>query len=336
MAAGCHRERTPVISVIATVLNEGTSIHRLLLSLGKQTRLPDEIVIVDGGSADSTAAIIEGYMSVLPLRLLVEPGANISAGRNRAIAAARGDIIAVTDAGVTLDSAWLEQLTRPLLDEPQTQVAGGFFQADPYTVFEVAMGATVLPLADEVNPEAFLPSSRSVAFRKAAWEQVGGYPEWLDYCEDLVFDLRLKRCCGPFAFAPDALVYFRPRGSLRAFFKQYYLYARGDGKADLWRRRHLARYLTYLAVVPAIFALGLLVDTYLWGLYALGAAYYLYQPYRRLPLMLRLAPRTNPAGWAYAALLIPVIRAVGDVAKMLGYPVGLRWRRAHQPPDWRR
>ena len=324
-----------MISVIATVLNEGASIHRLMLSLGKQTRPPDEIVIVDGGSADNTVAIVEGYMSALPVRLLVEPGANISAGRNRAIAAARGDIIAVTDAGVTLDREWLERLTRPLLDDPQAQVVSGFFQADPHTTFEAALGATVLPLADEINPATFLPSSRSVAFRKAAWEAVGGYPEWLDYCEDLVFDLRLKQRCGPFIFAPDALVYFRPRGSLRAFFRQYYLYARGDGKADLWRKRHAVRYATYLGVVPAVFALGLLVDTYLWALYALGAAYYLYQPYRRLPRVLRLAPRTGPAGWAYAALLIPLIRAVGDVAKMLGYPAGLRWRRAHRPPDWR-
>ncbi len=324
-----------MISVIATVLNEGASIHRLMLSLGKQTRLPDEIVIVDGGSTDSTVASIEGYKNVLPLRLLVAPGANISAGRNRAIAAARGDIIAVTDAGVTLDAAWLEHLTRPLLDDPQVQVASGFFQADPHTVFEAALGAATLPLVAEINPDTFLPSSRSVAFRRAAWEQVGGYPEWLDYCEDLVFDLRLKRCCGPFAFAPAALTYFRPRGSLRAFFKQYYLYARGDGKADLWRRRHLARYITYLGVIPLVFALGLLVDLRLWGLYALGAAYYLYQPYRRLPQMLRSAPRARPLSGAYAALLIPIIRAVGDIAKMLGYPVGWRWRRAHQPPDWR-
>ena len=48
------------------------------------------------------------------------------------------------------------------------------------------------PTRDEVDPATFLPSSRSVAFRKAAWAAVGGYPEWLDYCEDLVFDLSLR------------------------------------------------------------------------------------------------------------------------------------------------
>ena len=44
---------------------------------------------------------------------------------------------------------------------------------------------------------------------------------------------------------PTAIAHFRPRSSLRAFFKQYYRYSRGDGKADLWRKRHAIRYGAY-------------------------------------------------------------------------------------------
>jgi hypothetical protein len=263
--------------------------------------------------------------------VLVETGCNISRGRNVAITAAQGDIIAVTDAGVTLPDGWLQHLTQPLLDDPACHVVSGFFRADPHTFFEAAMGATVLPLRDEINPDTFLPSSRSVAFRKPAWEAVGSYPEWLDYSEDLVFDLRLKERFAPFAFAPHALVLFRPRGSLRAFFRQYYLYARGDGKADLWRKRHMIRYVTYLLVVPLILALGLIVHPLLWLLFVPGAAVYLRQPYRRLPTVLRWTPTrvTIPALLA-AIALVPVIRVVGDVAKMLGYPVGILWRRRNR------
>jgi glycosyltransferase involved in cell wall biosynthesis len=322
-----------MISLIATVLNEGDNIHRLLDSICAQTRLPDEIVIVDGGSTDGTPDVIRRYAERLPLRLLVEPGCSISAGRNRAIEAAQGEIIAVTDAGVVLDAHWLERLVQPLLNNSELEVSSGFFMAEPHTVFEVAMGATVLPLADEIDPSTFLPSSRSVAFRKSAWKAVDGYPEWLDYCEDLIFDLRLK-ARGEFAFVPDALVYFRPRRTLRSFFKQYYLYARGDGKADLWRKRHAARYLTYLLAAPVVFALGAGVHPLLWGLYVPGAVYYFYQPYRRLPRILRRL-QFNTTNLVYAAALVPVIRVVGDVAKMLGYPVGLRWRAQHNPPDWR-
>lgn len=324
-----------MITLIATVLNEGDNIHRLLDSLARQTRQPDEIVIVDGGSTDQTQATIQDYAGRLPLRLLVEPGCNISAGRNRAIAAAQGDIIATTDAGVVLEDTWLERLIQPLLADAILQVAGGFFLAEANTVFEVAMGATVLPLPDEIDAATFLPSSRSVAFRKVAWERVGGYPEWLDYCEDLIFDLRLKASGGPFAFVPGAVTHFRPRTTLRSFYQQYFRYARGDGKADLWRKRHAIRYVTYLVVLPAILLLGALLHPLLWGLLLPGAAAYLYQPYRRLPVVLRHAGRTSPGDWLYAALLVPVIRVVGDVAKMAGYPVGWRWRLQHHPPDWK-
>ena len=114
------------------------------------------------------------------------------------------------------------------------------------------MGATVLPNLSEIDPATFLPSSRSVAFLKSEWEKIGGYPEWLDFCEDLIFDINLKDEVGAFAFAPHAVAWFRPRGSITSFYKQYYLYARGDGKANLWAKRHAIRYLTYLVALPII------------------------------------------------------------------------------------
>ena len=324
-----------MISLIATVLNEGDNINQLFDSIKRQTRRPDEIVIVDGGSSDDTRAIIRACAEALPLRLYVEPGCNISQGRNRAIAEARGDIIAVTDAGVRLTETWLENITAPLLDDPALNAVGGFFLADPESAFETALGATTLPLAREINSATFLPSSRSIAFRKSAAREIGAYPEWLDFCEDLIFDLRLRAQSGPFAFAPDAVVYFRPRAGLRQFFRQYYLYARGDGKANLWLKRHLIRYLTYFALTPGIFIAGALLHPALWLLYLLGAAHYLYQPYRRLPSVMRRARDKSRSAWLYCILMIPLIRLTGDVAKMIGYPLGWRWRLARRPPDWR-
>jgi glycosyltransferase involved in cell wall biosynthesis len=333
------------VSVIATVLNEGDHIHRLMRSLSAQTRLPDEVVIVDGGSRDQTAALIQTYADRLTLRLLVEPGCNISAGRNRAIAAAQGAIIAATDAGVDIAPDWLEKLIAPFEAEPAAQVVGGFFTPAAESLFELAMGATVLPLLDEIQPQTFLPSSRSVAFLKTAWSAAGGYPEWLDYCEDLIFDFRLRQVVGAFAFAPGALVAFRPRGSLRSFFKQYYRYARGDGKADLWRKRHAARYLTYLMAAPLLLLAAVLLHPAFWLLLLAGAVVYLRQPYQRLPRLVRLLnERQQPPlhgrapslrEWLYCWALLPVIRVVGDVAKMIGYPAGWRWRMQNHPPQWK-
>lgn len=323
------------VSLIATVLNEGEAIGRLMESLMGQSRQADEIVIVDGGSRDGTVEVIHRYADRLPVRVIVEPGANISRGRNIAIAAASGDIIAATDAGVRLTRDWLRELIAPFEADPNLIGVAGFFLPDPHTVFEAAMGATVLPQRSEINPATFLPSSRSVAFKKMAWEAAGGYPEWLDYCEDLIFDLRVKALAGSFSFAPDALVYFRPRGSLRSFYKQYYLYARGDGKAGLWQKRHLIRYGTYLIGLPGIMLASAFLHPAFWILYAVGGLAYCKRPLQRLSAVMASAPDRSAGAWFKAALLIPVIRVVGDVAKMAGYPAGLRWRQKNNPPEWK-
>ena len=336
------------VSLIVTVKNEAGSIGALLDSIAAQTRPPDEVVVCDGGSTDATLEILRGEAR-FPLRVVERPGANISQGRNAAIEAASGDIIASTDAGVRLDPDWLRILVAPFEREPHTHVVSGFFAPAPQTTFEVAMSATVLPERRDIRPETFLPSSRSVAFRKVAWQEVGGYPEWLDYCEDLIFDFALLekyRSFGsasrspslgsgsgtsqdkPFAFAPRAIAYFRPRGSLRAFFKQYYLYARGDGKANLWIRRHVIRYATYLGAVPGIAALSVVISPWLLLLYLVGGAAYTRTPYRRLWPRLRAM---TPGDRLKAIALVPVIRVVGDVAKMIGYPAGVVWRLWRRP-----
>ncbi len=347
------------VSVITTIFNESATIECLLDSLAAQQRVPDEVILCDGGSTDGTVALIAAYRQRHPerlpqLRVIVEAGANISRGRNLAIAAASHPLIAVTDAGVRLTDGWLAALVAPWEEAVRAQVPlpvaiAGFFLPDRQggdraaQTFLTAMAATVLPLADEIDPQTFLPSSRSVAFTKAAWARSGGYPEWLDYCEDLIFDLTInaQQPTAPTAFvwAPDATVYFQPRATLRTFWTQYYRYARGDGKADLWRKRHLARYLTYLVAFPA------LLGHALWGNFApwlgwlgllVGGIAYCARPWQRLLVLGEALPS---AQWLVAALLVPLIRLVGDVAKMVGYPVGLwwRWQRRGDPElDWRR
>jgi glycosyltransferase involved in cell wall biosynthesis len=301
-------------ALIVTVLNEADTIDRLLQSIAEQTLAPDEVIIADGGSTDGTLNVLEPWHGYLPLRVIHARGANISQGRNLAIAATDAELIAVTDAGVRLDARWLERLHEALTGK--TDVVSGFFAADAHSIFERVLGATTLPNVEDVKPETFLPSSRSILFKRAAWKAVGGYPEWLDYCEDLVFDFALKRDGARFAFAPNATARFRPRSSLRAFFRQYYLYARGDGKAGLWPRRHAIRYVTYLFVTLVL----LRARRWAWVL-AIGGLFYTRRPYARLkrePL--------SPQDWPIALASVPLIRLTGDLAKMLGYPVGICWQ----------
>ena len=318
------------VSLVCTVLNEAASIDDLMRSIAAQTVRPREVIIVDGGSRDGTHLHVEWWHGRLgcPLRLIERTGANIATGRNVAIAASRASLIAVTDAGVRLDARWLEHLCAPF-DDPSLSVCGGFFAPDARTPFEVAMGATVLPTRDDIDPATFLPSSRSIAFRKAAWAAVDGYPEWLDYGEDLVFDLALRERGARLTFAPEAVVHFRPRGTLRSFWHQYFRYARGDGKANLWLKRHAVRYATYTSLI-ALMALGKR-GRWLWPVAITGAGMYVRRPYQRLAGAL---PPLSPEERVSAIIAVPIVRAVGDLAKMCGYPIGLLWRIRHHGLRW--
>lgn len=347
-------EKRMNVTVVATVLNERESIEGLLQALAAQTHPPDAVIIADGGSTDGTLDVLRAWEARgdLPLQVIEVPGANISQGRNRAIAAATTEIIAVTDAGAVPVPEWLAHLMAPFEGDDPPDVVAGFFVPAPQTVFETALGATTLPLLRDIRPQHFLPSSRSLAFRKAVWEALGGYPEWLDYGEDLLFDLWLREDGYRIVFAPEAVVRFRPRPSLRAFFRQYYRYARGDGKADLWPLRHAIRYATYLVATPLLLFLTFrrrptvrhrpfspfpffpLSSFLSWPLIILaGGAALMFRPaiqrWRHLTRGWPWWRRLRALAW------IPLIRVTGDVAKMVGYPVG-RWWRWHHRRELRR
>ena len=307
-----------VVSLVCTVRDEADSIAALLDSMLAQSRRPDEIVVNDCMSRDETPAIVERYIAAGHPIVLVRGGFNIPSGRNNAIGHARGELIACTDAGLTLDRDWLARIVAPL-ERGEADVVGGFFRPAPQSRFELALAATNYRDPEEIDPAKFLPFGQSVAFRKQFWQRAGGYPEWASHCEDILFDQALGRAGARFAFEPSALVHFRPRDSLRAFARQYFLYARGDGVAGLWPLRHALRYSTYLGVVGVLLAArrhpALLV-----GLLAPGALAYTRAPLRRLR---RRAPDLPPVELARAAAIIPAVRLVGDLAKMLGYPVGI-------------
>ena len=307
------------VSVIATVRNEADSIQGFLAALLSQSRVPDEIVISDGGSTDGTAEAIRraGANENSRLRLIEAPGTNIAQGRNRAIASCSGPIVAVTDAGTMPRPDWLERLVQPLESDPSIAVSGGFFEPGGSTFLQRCIAVVITPQLPEVSADSFLPSSRSLAFRREWWGRAGGYPEWLDHCEDVIFDLELKRAGAQIAYAPDARVVWSPAPTLRGFARQYYRYARGDAAAGLWAQRHAVRYGVYGLL---LFLAGRLRrrPSNLGLIVAVGRPY-LARYYRRIE---RMPPGRTPGDALLARLLTPVIVAVGDAAKMAGYATG--------------
>ena len=220
-------------SIVATVRNENETIAAFVESLLKQTRKPDEIIIVDGESTDGTREILQQYELKGLLSLISRP-CNIAQGRNIGIAAATGSHIAVTDAGCQVDAEWLDQIVQCFNADPAPDVVAGNFRFEAQASFEEAVvRATFQPNRDETQTARFYPSSRSVAFTKKAWQTAGGYPEWLYAAEDTLFNIRMRQLGLRFVFCRNAIVKWRPRSTWRSLARQRINFSRGNARVGI-------------------------------------------------------------------------------------------------------
>jgi len=306
--------REPV-ALIVTVRNEEASIDALLDSLLAGTRAPDEIVVADGGSSDRTVERLRSRAAADPrVHFLVAPG-NRSVGRNAAVRAARASVIACTDAGVRVEPSWLDRITDPFTRDPSVDVVAGFYRAAGETLFERAAGVVSAPRLEEVDQAHFLPSTRSVAFRRAAWDKVGGFDERWDHNEDTPFALALRASGCRFAFAPDAIVRWTPRGDLRSFWRQHRRFGFGDGESGV-QGSFYGRIAAKYAMAFGLLIAGVWFRPAWWVLAAAALLFGISQARRasgRLPV---------PA----ALVLVPALKVVYDAAYLSGYARGAATR----------
>jgi glycosyltransferase involved in cell wall biosynthesis len=321
--AGGSSRRELEVTLIATLLNEERALEGWWESILNQTRLPDEMVVVDGGSSDGT---MERLLSLareapFPVRCEELPGSNIARGRNHAVALASHPLIAVTDGGCILSPTWLENLLRPMREDRGILLVAGFYQPLCENWFQELSACATLPLSWEVRESRFMPSSRSLAFNRGVWERVEGYPEWLEIGEDMYFNHAWKREGVPHAVAKDALVYWRMREDLPSLLKQYFLYARGDGQSGMYPQRHLLRFATYgwLAFCAAHKGRTRLRRSTL-----AAASLYAGRRWARIPFFMKERPL-----WGKLAAVpsLPLLMLAIDTVKMAGYLAGCRSRR---------
>jgi glycosyltransferase involved in cell wall biosynthesis len=292
------------VSVVATVRDARPFIDEFLDSLRRQSRQPDEVVVVDGGSTDGTWDVVERSKGVQSIR---EPGANIARGRNVAIRAATHDVIAVTDADCVLALDWLERILEPI--ERGADVSAGFYRPMAQSFLQVCATAW-LPDEHELRP-GWMPSSRSLAFRKEAFHAAGEYPEWLDVGEDMYLNHRLVESGAWIELAPAAVVHWRIRPTLAETWRQYASYAEGDALAGMYRHRHVLRFGAYALGVTALLARR---PSFL-SFAALGGAVYVRRPILRT---WRRIPAGSPDRWK-ALAAVPAMMGFVDAAKMWGY-----------------
>jgi glycosyltransferase involved in cell wall biosynthesis len=251
------------ISLVTTLYNEANTIVNFLQSYKDQTKHADEFIIVDGDSTDGTIELINEFIKnhkYLNVKLIIDKTCSrkyvdgpIAKGRNIAIKNAKYEYIAVTDAGCILDTEWFEEITKPFKYE-NIDVVSGWYEANITNEFQKNYAEIFMPKLNNMNKDTFLPSSRSIAFKKSCWEKVEGYPEETLTAEDTLFDINLKRLQCKFYFAQNAIVYWNCPASYDELVQKSYYYAVGDGENRLYFWKFLLRNFLLLFPINIIFS----------------------------------------------------------------------------------
>jgi succinoglycan biosynthesis protein ExoA len=252
----------PFISVVVPVRNEEAHLGFVLEDLLRQEypRHRYEILVVDGGSTDRTAAVRERYALGSPERLRALPSLHrwSSAGRNVGVRASRGEIVVFVDGHCRIPSRTLLADTARLFEEtgadalarpqPLTMSGNTPFQEVVAHVRATALGHGRDSTIYAADREGFVnPTSSGASYRRSVFGRVGMYDESFDACEDVEFNFRVWKGGLRSFFSPALAVYYQPRASFGGLFAQLVRY--GRGRFALIRKHRDA--LSFSQLVPA-------------------------------------------------------------------------------------
>ena len=215
---------------------------------------PCEILVVDASDGRLDHIRRQHEADVRWIQFHRPPGAGVTIPhqRNAGVRAAEGDIIVFTDSGCYPAPEWLTRLTAPLLAKDEDVTAGPTFALaqdfDPYS------GAAARQ-ADEYLKEC---PTINLAFRRDAFDAIGGFDETFAYGSDIDFSWRLRDAGYQIKSVPDAGIR-TDWGTWRRQLRRAYAY--GKARAHLYRKHRSRRRRVLrddpMVVVYPVFLLGL-------------------------------------------------------------------------------
>jgi len=197
-----------MVSVIIPAYNCETTIGQCLKALAQQSYPPDsyEVIVVDDGSADHTAAVIKDH----PVQYIHQANQGPAAARNNGAGRATGSIILFTDSDCVPDVDWISEMVAPF-DEPEVMAVKGayrtmqkalvarFAQVEFEERFEMLKKAESIDMVD----------TYSAGFRRDVFMDMGGFDTSFPVAnnEDTEFTYRMAARNYKMVFSPGAIVY---------------------------------------------------------------------------------------------------------------------------------
>lgn len=225
----------PYVSVVIPIYNGEDDLPALLECLRSQTYPAHlaEYLLVDNGSRDRTLALLQSNSQVCAL---TETQIQSSyAARNTGIRAAKGSIIAFTDADCRPHPDWLTQLVQPFIDPAVGIVAGEILPLPGHTLLERYADRHETLSQKHTFAHSFCPygQTANLAVRRAIFEQVGLFRPYLttggdaDFCWRVLQD-SLQNSCWQLQFSAGAIVRHRHRSTLAELCSQWQRYGRSN------------------------------------------------------------------------------------------------------------
>jgi glycosyltransferase involved in cell wall biosynthesis len=251
----------PAVSVVVPTFNEERHLRATLESVRDQTyeRIV-EVIVADGRSTDRTREVALEFDAV---RVVDNPARRQSAGLNRALALARGEIIVRIDGHCVVAPDYVERCVEALEHTGAAMVGGGMTpEVDDSDEGALQRGiAAAMASRLGAGPARFHVGGRTGwvdtvylgAFRTADARAVGGYAEDVGVNEDAEFAIRMNARGGVW-FDPAIRSTYAPRTSVEALARQFYRYGRSRA---LTSRRHPSALRLRQLAAPAL-VLGLL------------------------------------------------------------------------------
>jgi GT2 family glycosyltransferase len=228
----------PRISVVVCSYNGEATLHDCLQGLQKLDYPDYEVIVVNDGSTDGTAAIAAQY----PYRVITTGNRGLSAARNTGLQAATGDIVAYTDDDARPDPDWLTQLAVTFRTTSHAAVGGPNIpppgDGPVADCVANAPGGPIHVLVSDQEAE-HIPGC-NMAFRREHLAAIGGFdPQFRTAGDDVDVCWRLLERGWTVGFNPAAVVWHHRRNSLRTYWRQQ----RGYGRAEaLLERKWPHRY----------------------------------------------------------------------------------------------